>query len=371
MKIIEVTSKKDLKRFVSFPDRLYRDCPQYVPALHSDQIHSLTKCASLKYCTHKLWLCEDDKGKVIGRISAIINPRYNTHYDKKCCRFGWFDVVEDFEVAKALIGVASDWAKEQGMTQIHGPLYYNTLGKQGMLVEGFENIPQFNTLYNYPYYVDFMERLGFAKECDWVQYIMYGWELPERLQRLSELLQQRYNLHFVNIEKLIRDPRKVRDFLQLYSDVFSGSVYNFIPFTEEEMQEEARDSISRLSDRYCTILMDEDNEIAGFGINFPSISKALQKAKGHLFPFGWFYLLKALYFHNDTADLMINGTAPKWHGKGLSAVYHRESSVKFARIGVKYSISNPQIETNLAANVWANYDSKLYMRRRCFIKDID
>lgn len=370
MKIVEVISGKQLRQFVRFPDRLYRDCPQYVPALHSDQIHSLTKSASLLYCTRKMWLALDGNGKVCGRICAMINPHYNERYGKKCCRFGWFDTVDDIQVARALMETAQDWARSQGMTQFHGPLYYNTLGKQGMLVEGFQNIPQFNTLYNYPYYVDFMERLGFVKECDWVQYVMYGWELPERLVRIADRLKERYNLHFGSVEKLKKDPVKVHKFLQLYSDVFADSVYNFIPFTQEEMAEEAKSSIPMLSDRYCTLLFDQDDEIAGFGINFPSISKALQKAKGRLFPFGWIYLLKALYGRNDTADLMINGTSEKWHGKGLSAVYHGDVSVKFGKMGVKYSISNPQIETNSAANVWANYPNDLFMRRRCFIKDL-
>lgn len=370
MHIVEVNTRRQLKQFVKFPDRLYRDCPQYVPALHTDQIHSLTGCASLKYCTRRMWLAVGDDGRVAGRICAMVNPRYNERYGKKCCRFGWFDTVNDFAVAKALVDTASQWAKSQGMTQIHGPLYYNTLGKQGMLVEGFENIPQFNTLYNFPYYVDFMERLGFVKECDWVQYKMYGWQLPERLERIGDRLQERYKLHFGDIDDIKKDHAKVMEFLQLYSDSFADSVYNFIPFTKEEMEEEARGSVRMLSGRYCTLLLDEHDAVAGFGINFPSISKALQKARGHLLPFGWIHILKALYGYNDTADLMINGTSPAWHGKGLSAVYHGDVSRKFEKIGVKYSISNPQIETNTAANVWANYPNDLYMRRRCFIKDI-
>ena len=382
MLIEEVNTRKLLRQFVIFPDKLYRNCPQYVPALHSEQIHSLTECASLDYCTHVLFLARaqegDDavkagiarKGDVVGRISAFINPRYNELYGKKCCRFGWFDCIEDFSVAQALITAAEQWARSHGMNQIHGPLYYNTLGKQGMLVEGFDKTPQFNTLYNYPYYVDYMERLGFVKECDWVQYIMYGWHLPERLEKIADRLQERYRLHFENIEKIKKDPEQVHAFLQLYSDTFARSVYNFIPFTEKEMEEEAKGSISMLKDSHCNMLYDDENNLAGFGINFPSISKALQKAKGSLFPFGWFHLLKAIYGKNDTVDLMINGTAPKWSGKGLSAVYHKEGARKLGLVGVRYSISNPQIETNQAANVWSDYSSELYMRRRCFIKDI-
>ena len=372
MRIVEVTNRKQLKEFVAFPDRLYRDCPQYVPALHSDQIRSLTSCAPLEYCSHRLWLAVDEEGKTLGRISAMINPRYNELYGKKCCRFGWFDTVEDFAVAKALVDTASAWAAENGMKQIHGPLYYNTLGKQGMLVEGFENTPQFNTIYNYPYYPEFLERMGFIKECDWIQSVVEGVEVPERLVRIADRLKERYKLRVADVDKLVKDEKKVQAFIQMYSDSFYGSVYNFIPFTESEKKELARESLSMISDRSSTVIVDEDGEVAAFGIANPSISGALKKAKGHLFPFGWFYILKALYGRNDTMDMLLNGASPKWQGKGLNALLHCYSSVKFAKAGVRYSISNPQIETNSAAKVWEGYDTaRPFMRRRCYIKDLD
>ena len=161
--IREVQSRKDLMRFVQFPDELYRGCPQYVPALHNDQVRSLTCVAPLKYCSHKLWLALDGD-RVVGRISGMINPRYNERYGKKRARFGWFDCIKDFEVARLLIGTAEAWAKEQGMDEIHGPLYYNTFGKQGMLVEGYDHVPPFNCLYNFPYYNDYVQELGYEKE---------------------------------------------------------------------------------------------------------------------------------------------------------------------------------------------------------------
>ena len=153
--IREISSKRDIRKFIKFPDRLYRDCPQYVPALHGDQMKSLTSCATLAYCKRKLWMVYDEKGEIVGRISGMINPRYNELYSKKRARFGWFDTIEDIEVARLLLSTAEEWAREEGMTEIHGPLYYNTMGKQGMVVEGFENLPVFNTLYNYSYYKDF------------------------------------------------------------------------------------------------------------------------------------------------------------------------------------------------------------------------
>ena len=165
----EVVTKKDLKKFITFVDKLYEGCECFVPPLHKGQEYDLMKSPSLEYCTRKMWIVEDQSGTVVGRICAMINPRYNEKYDKKRVRFGWFDLINDIEVARLLIETAESWAKESGMEEIHGPLFYNTLGRQGMLVEGFDKLAPFSCLYNYPYYVDLVQQLGFEKECDWIQ----------------------------------------------------------------------------------------------------------------------------------------------------------------------------------------------------------
>ena len=369
-KIVEVTTRRDLMLFIKFPDRLYKDCPQYVPALHSDQVNSLTKVSTLSYCKRKMWMVMDGK-KVVGRICGMINPRYNALYDKKRARFGWFDTIDDIEVARLLLGTAEAWAKSEGMTEIHGPLYYNTLGKQGMLVEGFENIPPFNCIYNFPYYNDLVTALGYAKECDWVQYdVAANHDIPEKTERVANIVMQRYNLHTGSMNKLKKDPEKVRYFFKVYNDSFASAVYNFIPFTEEEIEEEAKASLRFVSDKTSTLLLDENDNVVAFGISFPSISKALQKAKGRLFPFGWIHLLRALHDY-ETCDLMINGAVPEWQNKGVSAVYYKDMSVKAKKIGNIHAITNPQIETNSAVNIWSSYDNEPFMRRRCYLKQID
>ncbi len=367
--IEEVKSRSQLKEFVRFPDELYRNCAQYVPALHSDQVHMLTKSPSLKYCKSRLWLAKDGS-RVVGRICAMINPRFNERYSRKSVRFGWFDCINDLEAARLLIAAAEQWGKEQGMEEIHGPLSYNTLGKQGMLVEGYENIPPFNCLYNFPYYNDLVTALGFVKECDWLQYKMVANHgVPEKARRVAKVVEERYNLHFGSLDKLKKDKELVRKFFRVYSDSFSQTVYNFIPFTEEEIEEEARMSMRFISDKASCLVLDEHEEIVAFGISFPSISKALQKARGHLFPFGWIHLLKALSNY-ETTDLMINGAVPEWQNKGVSAVYYKEMADKAARIGNRWAISNPQIESNSAVNIWNSYEHEPFMRRRCYIKKI-
>lgn len=368
-KIVEVLTKKDLRKFVKFPDELYRECKQYVPALHSDQINSLTKVSTLKYCTRKMWLVFDGK-KVVGRICAMVNPRYNELYHKKRARFGWFDTINDLAVARLLLETAESWAKSQGMNEIHGPLYYNTLGKQGMLVEGFENLPPFNCLYNFPYYNDLVTALGYEKECDWLQYKMpanHG--TTDKMERFASILKQRYNLHEGDIEQLKHNKALVHKFFHVYNDSFANSVLNFIPFTEEEIEEEANSVMRYLSNKTSSIILDENDELVAFGITFPSISVALQKAKGHLFPFGWYHLLQAMRNYKYV-DLMLNGAVPQWQNKGVSAIYHQAMGVKYKASNTEWAISNPQIETNSAVNVWAKYDNELYMRRRCYLKNI-
>ena len=368
--ITEVASRRDLMKFIRFPDELYRDSPEYVPALHSDQIHSLTKVSTLSYCKRRMWMVLDGK-KVVGRICAMINPRYNNRYGTRRARFGWFDTVNDLEVAKLLIGTAEAWAREEGMDEIHGPLYYNTLGKQGMLVEGFENVPPFNCIYNYPYYNDLVSELGFVKECDWLQYkVKADAPLPSKVDRLSKLLRERYDFRFVDIDSLKKDKELVRKFFKVYNESFSSQVYNFVPFTDEEIDEEAKSVIPLVSGKSSTVLMDRDGEIIGFAINFPSISQALQKARGRLFPFGWYHLLRAMNDYSVT-DLMLNGVVPQWQNKGVSAVYMKDIWEKAARIGMITGITNPQIETNTAVNVWTSFESEPYMRRRCYIKKIN
>ena len=365
----EVVSKRDLKRFVRFPDRLYRECPQYVPALHADQVRSLTRVSTLSYCSRKMWLVLDGK-EVAGRICAMVNPRYNERYGTRRARFGWFDTVDDFEVARLLLGTAEAWAREQGMDEIHGPLYYNTFGKQGMLIEGFDSIPPFNCLYNFPYYNDFVTRLGYGKECDWLQYrIDAAAPLPDKTYRVATRVMERYDLRFGSLSRLKKDKSMVRKFFDAYNESFASAVRNYVPLTEEEMEEEARAMLPFVSDRAGTLLLDGNGDIAAFGIAFPSLSKALQKARGRLFPFGWIHLLRALHDFS-TVDLMVNGATLPWQSKGISAVYYTEMAEKFRKAGMKTAITNPQIESNSAVNIWNRYEREPFMRRRCYCKKI-
>lgn len=370
-KIKEVLTRRDLMRFIKFPDRLYKGCEQYVPALHRGQAKTLMHSAALAHCERKMWIVEDGKN-VVGRICGIINRRYNEKYSSSRVRFGWFDTVNDLEVAGLLIDTAAAWAKEKGMTEIHGPLQYNTFGRQGMLVEGFDKVAPFSCLYNYPYYVELMEKLGFEKECDWLQYRMAAdQQVPQRMQDIAARLMERYNLRVADFDSMKSDPENFRKFFKAYNASFDGPVHNFIPFTDAEIQEEIGEIADQLDKRLCCVLLDSDDEVAAFGISTPWLSEAMKKAKGSLFPFGWYHALKAKK-NCDTVDLMITGAAPKWQNTGISAVFHCVMAEQFRESGVKWAVANPQIETNSAVFVWEKYDNKeLWLRRRCWIRKID
>lgn len=365
-----VDSRSDLKRFIRFPERLYAGCPQYVPALRKGQEHELMHAAPLQYCSRRMWLVEDKDGNVAGRICAVINPRYNEKYGKKRVRFGWFDLIDDVEVARLLFDAAESWAREQGMDEIHGPLYYNTLGRQGMLIEGFDKLAPFSCIYNYPYYAEIVQKLGFEKECDWVQYMMPADQgVGERMQSIAERLMSRYNLRVADFDALKKDRDMVRRFFRTYNECYDGTVYNFIPFTEAEIEEEIDQIIGQLDRRLCCVIMDEDNEVAAFGISIPCLSRAMQKAGGKLFPFGWWHVLRAMSDFTHL-DLMLEGAAPKWQNTGISAVFHGMMARQYKACGAKWALANPQIETNSAVNVWDRYEHEFWLRRRCWIKKI-
>ena len=241
----EVGNAREFRLFYQFQNRLYRDCPTYVPSLDYDQRHTLAHSPCLDYCRQQLLLCFDEAGRVAGRCCAIINPRYNERYGTRRMRFGWTDFIEDFEAARALLTAAEEWGRSQGMTEIHGPLGYNTMYKQGLVVEGFDSVPQSNNLYNFPYYKEYLERLGYGKEADWLQYRFDATQpLPERLQRLSEMLLQRYGLRIADIGRLKKDKDIIARFFKEYNAAFRPCAISSRSRTRKSPKKAATTSIA-------------------------------------------------------------------------------------------------------------------------------
>jgi len=367
--IKEVLNKQDLRRFVDFPQKLYKGNKCYVPALRIDEMQTLQNSPSLAYCKLKMWLALDGK-KVTGRIAGIINPRANAHFEQRRIRFGWFDFIDSVEVASALLEKVRQWGQAEGLEQMHGPLGFNTWNRQGMLVYGFDNIPPINCLYNYPYYSGIMEQLGFEKEVDWVQYEMNASQaVPEKVKRINKLILEKYNLKIFDFKNKKKMMGELSDkFFATYNESFK-SVHNFIPLTPDEIRSGASLYMRLIRKELTCFVLDTKGDIVAFAVCFPSLSKGFQRAGGRLFPFGWFHIIKA-YLWYDSIDLMLNGAHPDWQKKGLSSIYHAYLNEGFIKRKIKFGISNPQIDTNVAAQVWSEYDNREFMRRRCYIQDI-
>lgn len=369
MTVKEITKRSDIQAFVKFPLKLYKHCPQYVPSLTLDEMDSLRFSPCLKYCKRKMWLAYDDKGGIVGRVAGIINPRANEIYHYSRVRFGWFDFIDDFEVAAALIKAVADWGAAEGMSEIHGPLGYNTWSKQGMLIEGFENTSQFNCLYNYAYYSGFMDRLGFAKEVDWLQYIMpASQDLPQKVEQINGLILKKYHLRILDWKNAKEIEPYMFKLFETYNESFK-TVHNFIPLSEEEIKANIRFYMRFLKPELNVFVLSPENEVAAFGVSVPNLSSALKKARGRLFPFGWYHIGRALRHYTDI-DLMLSGAAPQWKGKGISSVYHARLNQTAIDKKLRWAITNPQIEDNQVIQIWHKYRTQPYMRRRCYIKNI-
>ena len=367
--IKEISKSSDIKKFIKFPHKLYKSCKLYVPSLDAEEFTALTKSPSLEYCIIRYWLAYSDKGEIIGRIAGILNPRSNEFHNEKRIRFGWFDFIDDKEVAAALLAKVEEWGRELSMTQIHGPHGYNTWGKQGILVEGFDNMPPINCLYNYEYYPKFMDELGYQKQVDWIQVKLRADEgVPDKLKRINQMLLDKYNLKVLDIKKLKSLDKYADSFFKSYHEGFRN-VVNFVPLTDKEQEAIVKEYFSKLRPELTCIIVDEHDDIAAFGICIPNLSKSFRKTKGKLYPFGIFHILREFKKY-DTIDLMMVASASEWHNKGISSIYHTFIATNLHRGSIKHAITNPQNEYNLATKVWERYGAEPYMRRRCYIKDI-
>lgn len=365
--IREAKTKKEIKEFVRYPQNLYKDCPYYVPSLESVDYDTITNHPAKEFCEIKLWMAYKN-GKIAGRIAGIINKKYNELKCKKRIRFGWFDIENDTEVAKMLLKTVGNWGIENGLDQISGPSRFSNMEKQGMLIEGFDRIPTISAEYNYPYYPEFMDKFGFEKEVDYVQYLIELKEIPEKIKRLSESVLKRYDIKI----KEFKDKKELlsyaRDFFLTLNDSFID-IYNFIPLTGPEIDYMIKNNLSMADKDLVCVLTDKDERIVGFGFNINSLNKAFQKAKGKLFPFGWYHIKKALK-SNDSVDLYLNGVLPEWLNRGLSAAYHYQQHKIFLEKGFKYAVTTQQLEDNVASRIWEKYDSEIIMRRRCYVKSL-
>ena len=375
VEIRKVSTKRELKQFIQFFYDLYRDCDKAVPYLFFDEMATLQrdKNPSFECCEADYFLAYKD-GKIVGRVAAIINRRANEQWKVQQVRFGWFDFINDDEVSKALLDTVAQWGRERGMTEMAGPLGFIDTDREGMLVEGYDELTTMYINYNYPYYADHIARYGgFEKDNDYVEIKV---RVPQddnfKFHKIAEIVKQRYGLR---VHKFTRSEllsggygRKVFELLNAtYKDL-----YGFSQLSDRQVDKLVNDYIKIADLNLVTAVMDGD-EMIGFGVTFPSFSRALQKTRdGRLFPFGWWHLLKTLRTHNtDTVDLLLIGVLPEYRTKGANALIFDDLIHQFQRYGFVWADAMPMMERNEKVLAqWQYLDSHIHRRHRCFRKNL-
>lgn len=370
VEIREVTSNRDLKSFIRFPLTIYKGNKYYVPSLFFDEMNMLRKDKNPAFADAKAryWLAYRE-GKIVGRVAALVLSKHEKKWGEKYMRFGWFDFIDDAEVSKALMGTVETWAKELGMKGIHGPLGFTDLDREGMLVEGFDQLATLATYYNYPYYQKHIEALGFAKDADWLEHeITVTDQAEEKIFKAAEIVAKRSNLHMFTGDKkaLFKIAPQLFDVI----DEAYRHLYGTVPLSEAQVKTYIDSYFGFVDPDYIPVVLDANGRVVAFGITFPSFSKALQKNHGDLFPFGFIPILRALK-KNDRADLYLIGIRDEYLGKGVNAMVMAQIYRTFMKNGIKYVESNPNLEVNNNILVmWKNFDTRQHKRRRVYVKHL-
>lgn len=363
--IVKVESHKQLKAFVTFPLKLYKDCANWVPALEGDEYDTFNpkKNGAYDFCEADCFLAYRDN-EIVGRVAAIVNHKAD---DKEhIVRFGWLDFIEDEAVLKALIDTVAEWGLQRGRTEMRGPWGFTDMDKEGLLVEGYENLSPFTCLYNYPYYGTMLEKLGFTKDVDWTQRVLkLGSEMPPTYQ-FAHLIEERFNVHVVrpkNVKQL--GAQYGLEIFHMYNDAFAP-LMGFSPLTDKQIDNYLKTYVPILDRDFVAVAVNADDKPIGFVFCVPSLSKAVKKSNGRLFPFGFIRILRALK-KNDTLEALIMGVMPEYQQCGIPLLMFKYIHENCVRRGIKQIIMNPQLEENYKVqSLFGDYESVPFMRRRAY-----
>lgn len=372
--IKEVKTKRKLRRFVQFGIDLYKDNECYCPPIVFDELNTFMPSGNpaLEVCDFVIYMAYRNN-KIVGRIVGIVNHRANEAWGVKKCRFGWFECIDDYEVFKSLLDAVAEWGKSKGMTCLNGPVGFTDFDHQGLLIEGFDYNAPMASLYTHPYYVAHYERYGLLKEADWIEYQIHPpKEAPERMQRVAKLVEERYGLHTVKV-KSVRELKKRYGYS--YFDVLDSAyqkLYNYQPMTDKQKRYYCKMYFPLLNFDFVTMVANAKDEIVAVGLGMPSLSEALRKSRGRLFPFGWYHLLKALKAKKMTDfDLLLIAVRPDYQDKGVASLIFTEMTPYFLQYGIERVETTAILETNTKnlAN-FIVFDHIQHKRRRAFIKEI-
>ena len=380
--IKKVETRQDLKAFIELHYDLYHGNKYDAPNLYSDELRTLSKDknAAFEFCEAEYYLAYKD-GKLVGRVAAIVNHRYNKQWDRPAVRFGWLDMIDDAEVLRALLTAVEDYGRQKGMKEIIGPLGFTDMDPEGMLTKGFEELGTMATEYNHPYYPQLMEQMeGYEKDNDYVEYKVFVPEsgMPEKMRRVAELCMERYNLH---VKKLVKSdvygPKKYgHRVFEVINKTF-GHLYGYSEMSERQMDEYV-DMYFKFVDLELLCIIEDwntpDHDVVGVGITIPSLTRALQKCrKGRLWPLGWWHLLRALKWKKtDVVDCLLIGVLPEYRKKGANALLFYDLIPIYQKYGFKWGETHVEMETNgKVQSQWMYFDHEQHKRRRCYKKKLD
>ena len=370
--IKEVRTKSDLRKFVHFPNELYKGNPYYVPQIESMDRGTLTptKNHAFEVCEGKYWLAFDEKGHVVGRVAGIINHRYNEKVGEKICRFGWIDFIDKRDVSEALMLAVEGYARKKGMNVISGPTGFLEFDAAGILVEGFDQLPTAYGKYNDPYYRNHLLALGYRKEVDFVEYrILVPEVIPDRYARMAKLVSDKYGLHQAPLLKHSDINPYIEGVFRCMNAAYSN-LHGFSELTPGQCKDLKKQFLSNVNVDYLSIILDADDKVVGFGVAMPSLSKAMQKANGKLFPFGFVHILKALK-HNDTLDLLLIAIDEHYQNKGVNAMIFDKFAQGITKNSIKYIESTRELEDNTdVQNLWRLFNHTIHKRARVYRKNI-
>ena len=367
----EVVSQADRRDFVKFPYKIYKSNPYWVPQITKDEIKNISKESNpaFEFCDAQYWLAFKN-GEPVGRIGGIINHRYNEKVGKKYARFSQIDMIDDAEVAATLLKTVEEWAKSKGAELIHGPFGFTDMDPEGMLIEGFNELGTIATIYNHPYYPRYMEQNGYEKEADWLEYeLILPKEIPDKVERVAKIALERNKLTVLKVKSAKELMPYTRELFEVLNACYEG-LHGFVALTDKQIDMYIKQYFGFIIPDYVPIVVDKDNHVVAFGITMPSLSKAFQKAKGSLFPFGFIHILMAMR-KNNRADLYLTGVRPDYQDKGVNAAMMCEMNKVFLKYHIEKVESNPELESNSKVQAqWRFYDKRQHKRRRCFVKSL-
>lgn len=374
VQIKPVSSQKEMKIFVRFGNKLYKGNKYYVPSMPMDDLNTFNpkKNGAFDFSEAQCFLAYKD-GEVVGRVAAIVNYKANESWNVKQVRFGWIDFIDDLEVSAALLQAVETFGKEKGMTQIVGPLGFTDFDPEGMLVEGFDRLSTMALIYNHPYYPEHMKKLGYFKETGWVEYrITLPEHMPEKHVKYADIIRRRYNLKIVKKTRSeIKKERYGHKLFKLINETYCV-LYGYSLLSEKQIDQYVDMYLSIVDTKMLTFVENEDGDLVAAGISIPSLSEALQKCNGEIFPFGWWHILKSMFWNKpDTLDLLLIGIRPDYQNKGLNSLVFVDLFDNYKKLGFKYAETNANLETNIKVQaMWDPFEKELHKRRWVFAKEL-